>query len=137
MVTLLGNTRGTRGGSSGGTPVADSPDAAQSLNASSISVSQTAQPLQQQLASQIKTTPICSFQESVSPQATLIYRELYVLPFQYYDKLRKVCLFCLSLFLVLHFLIRLLELGVNKSRWFNHNSAGLVRWSGIELGSPV
>lgn len=51
---------------------------------------------QQQQASQSKValsstpTPICCFQESVSPQATLIYRELYVLPFQCYDKLRKV-----------------------------------------------
>ncbi|VDD81441.1 unnamed protein product [Mesocestoides corti] len=34
--------------------------------------------------------PICSFRESVSPHATLTYRELYVLPFQCYDKLRKV-----------------------------------------------
>lgn len=94
VATLLGGTRGGRGGSSGGTPVADSPDGGQSsLNTSSISVSQSAaaQPLQQQqVASQMKTTPICSFQESVSPQATLIYRELYVLPFQFYDKLRKV-----------------------------------------------
>ncbi|VDO04570.1 unnamed protein product [Rodentolepis nana] len=94
VATLLGANRGVRGGSSGGTPGADSPDGGQSsLSTSSISVSQsvTAQSLQQQqVASQIKTTPICSFQESVSPQATLIYRELYVLPFQYYDKLRKV-----------------------------------------------
>ncbi|KAM3174384.1 hypothetical protein ACTXT7_010662 [Hymenolepis weldensis] len=94
VATLLGGTRGARGGSSGGTPLADSPDGGQSsLNTSSISVSQSAaaQPLQQQqVASQMKTTPICSFQESVSPQATLIYRELYVLPFQFYDKLRKV-----------------------------------------------
>nr|CDS16785.1 ras GTPase activating protein 1 [Echinococcus granulosus]CDS16809.1 ras GTPase activating protein 1 [Echinococcus granulosus] len=51
---------------------------------------------QQQQASQPKVTlsstptPICCFLESVSPQATLIYRELYVLPFQCYDKLRKV-----------------------------------------------
>nr|CDS28860.2 ras GTPase activating protein 1 [Hymenolepis microstoma] len=94
VATLLGPTRGVRGGSNGGTTGADSPEGGQSsLNTSSISVSQcvTAQPLQQQqIASQIKTTPICSFQESVSPQATLIYRELYVLPFQCYDKLRKV-----------------------------------------------
>ncbi|VDL18799.1 unnamed protein product [Hymenolepis diminuta] len=94
VATLLGGTRGARGGSTGGTPVADSPDGGQSsLNTSSISVSQSAaaQPLQQQqVASQMKTTPICIFQESVSPQVTLIYRELYVLPFQFYDKLRKV-----------------------------------------------
>ncbi|VDM18059.1 unnamed protein product [Hydatigera taeniaeformis] len=45
---------------------------------------------QQQVTLSSMPTPICCFQESVSPQATLIYRELYVLPFQCYDKLRKV-----------------------------------------------
>uniref|UniRef100_A0A0V0J6G2 Ras GTPase-activating protein 1 n=1 Tax=Schistocephalus solidus TaxID=70667 RepID=A0A0V0J6G2_SCHSO len=34
--------------------------------------------------------PICNICEAVSPQATLTYRKLFVLPFQYYDHLREV-----------------------------------------------
>lgn len=34
--------------------------------------------------------PICSIREAVAPQVTLTYRELYVLPFQCYENLRKV-----------------------------------------------
>ncbi|KAM7538185.1 hypothetical protein Aperf_G00000079452 [Anoplocephala perfoliata] len=85
VATLLGAARG-RGRSSEGTPVAEmSENQSQSLTTSQ------SQPQQhQQQIAQAKNTPICCFQESVSPQATLIYRELYVLPFQCYDKLRKV-----------------------------------------------
>ncbi|KAL5110326.1 Ras GTPase-activating protein 1 [Taenia crassiceps] len=54
------------------------------------SISQQQQASQSKVALSSTPTPICCFQESVSPQATLIYRELYVLPFQCYDKLRKV-----------------------------------------------
>ncbi|KAL5971468.1 Ras GTPase-activating protein 1 [Taenia solium] len=50
---------------------------------------QQQQTLQSKVTLSSTPTPICCFQESVSSQATLIYRELYVLPFQCYDKLRK------------------------------------------------
>lgn len=51
---------------------------------------QQQQTLQSKMTLSSTPTPICCFRESVSSQATLIYRELYVLPFQCYDKLRKV-----------------------------------------------
>lgn len=81
---------GCRGGRSA---VTDSSEAqGQHPSATSLSLSQQ-QALQSSKATVLAPfapTPICCFQESVSPQATLIYRELYVLPFQFYDKLRKV-----------------------------------------------
>lgn len=92
--TLQGATRGRGGSTEGALVVEASENQGQSLTTSSTSVSQSQPQQQQQQIYQTKTTPICCFQESVSPQATLIYRELYVLPFQCYDKLRKVRSLC-------------------------------------------
>ncbi|BHF62856.1 GTPase activating factor [Sparganum proliferum] len=41
-------------------------------------------------AARSAVVPICNICEAISPQATLTYRKLFVLPFQYYDQLRKV-----------------------------------------------